>query len=66
MLFISNDIVLASREIEISAIKAQGPGGQNVNKVATAIHLRFDIPTSSLPEIVKERLLMLNDQRLTK
>ncbi len=66
MLFISNNIVLANREIEISAIKAQGPGGQNVNKVATAIHLRFDIANSSLPEIVKERLLVLNDQRLTK
>lgn len=66
MLIISAAIVLADREIEISAIRAQGPGGQNVNKVATAIHLRFDIPTSSLPEIIKERLLALNDQRITK
>lgn len=66
MLIISATIVLADREIEISAIRAQGPGGQNVNKVATAIHLRFDIPTSSLPEIIKERLLALNDQRITK
>ena len=66
MLIISSTIVLADREIEISAIRAQGPGGQNVNKVATAIHLRFDIPTSSLPEIIKERLLALNDQRITK
>ncbi len=66
MLIISGAIVLADREIEISAIRAQGPGGQNVNKVATAIHLRFDIPTSSLPEIIKERLLALNDQRITK
>ena len=66
MLIISSAIVLADREIEISAIRAQGPGGQNVNKVATAIHLRFDIPTSSLPEIIKERLLALNDQRITK
>ena len=66
MLLISSAIVLADREIEISAIRAQGPGGQNVNKVATAIHLRFDIPTSSLPEIIKERLLALNDQRITK
>jgi ribosome-associated protein len=53
-------------EVEISAIRAQGAGGQNVNKVSSAIHLRFDIGASSLPDDVKERLLALNDSRLTK
>ena len=53
-------------EVEISAIRAQGPGGQNVNKVSTAIHLRFDIPRSSLPDEVKERLLALPGRRVTK
>ncbi len=53
-------------EVEISAIRAQGAGGQNVNKVSSAIHLRFDIPASSLPDDVKERLLALNDTRITK
>jgi ribosome-associated protein len=64
MLFISNNIVLKSYEIEISAIKAQGPGGQNVNKRASAIHLRFDIKKSSLPAIYKTRLLRLKDRRI--
>ena len=53
-------------EVEISAIRAQGAGGQNVNKVSSAIHLRFDIVASSLPDDVKERLLALNDSRITK
>ena len=52
-------------EVEFSAIRAQGPGGQNVNKVSSAIHLRFDIPASSLPDGVKERLLALRDSRIT-
>ena len=53
------------REVEFSAIRAQGAGGQNVNKVSSAIHLRFDIRASSLPDEVKERLLSLNDSRIT-
>ena len=65
MLHISNSVAIPIREIEISAIRAQGAGGQNVNKVSSAIHLRFDIAASSLPESYKERLLRLHDQRIT-
>jgi ribosome-associated protein len=66
MLQISNDVTIPAREIEISAIRSQGAGGQNVNKVSSAIHLRFDIGASSLPDPYKERLLRLHDQRITK
>ena len=66
MLQISNTVSIPEYEIEMSAVRSQGPGGQNVNKVATAIHLRFDIVASSLPEPYKERLLKLSDQRITK
>lgn len=61
-----SQITIPAHELEISAVRSQGAGGQNVNKVATAIHLRFDIKASSLPDIYKERLLQLNDQRITK
>jgi ribosome-associated protein len=66
MLKITNKTAIPLSEIEISAIRSQGAGGQNVNKVATAIHLRFDINAASLSPIYKERLLNLSDRRITK
>lgn len=59
-------VPVRSEEVEWTAVRSQGAGGQNVNKVATAIHLRFDIGSSSLPEVIKERLLALGDQRISK
>ena len=61
----SNHISIPSEEIEVSAIRASGSGGQNVNKVSTAIHLRFNIKKSSLPDFYKQRLLATSDQRIT-
>jgi len=66
MLHINSRLAIPLSEVEIKAVRAQGAGGQNVNKVSSAIHLRFDILASSLPDAIKERLLQTSDQRITK
>ena len=66
MLKISDRVTIPNHELEISAVRSTGAGGQNVNKVASAIHLRFDIKASSLPDFYKQKLLQLNDSRISQ
>jgi ribosome-associated protein len=66
MIFVTQSISIPIEEVELAAIRASGPGGQNVNKVSSAVHLRFSILQSSLPEFYQQRLMALRDQRITK
>lgn len=66
MLVISNSVKIPDTEIDIQAVRSQGAGGQNVNKVSSAVHLRFDVIHSSLPDFYKIKLCALKDQRITK
>lgn len=66
MLYISPDIMIPEKEIQWEAVRSGGPGGQNVNKVSSAVHLRFDLNASGLPETVKTRISAMRDRRITK